>query len=48
MDAPEDPRRRGAKAGGIEVKYSGDEAHNQNWEIPPPLETSHEAALQSL
>ena len=48
MDAPEYPGRRGAEAGGVEVKYSGNDADNQNREIPPPLEPSHEAALQSL
>ena len=31
MDAPENPRRRGAEAGGIEMKHSGNDADNQDW-----------------
>jgi len=48
MDAPEYPGGRGPEAGGVEMKYSGNDADHQDWEIPPPLETSHEAALQKL
>jgi len=37
MDAPENPGRRRAEAGGVKMKYSGNDADQQDWNIPPPL-----------
>jgi hypothetical protein len=47
MKASQNPGRRGPETGGVEMKNPGNDADDQDREIPPPLETSHEAALMS-
>jgi len=46
MDASENPRGRSAETGGVKMKNSGNDADQQDWNIPPPLETSHELSLR--